>query len=92
MSWRLVLARRRQILLRLGRKDSTDSADRSISKVRNWSSGTRLPRGTWSVKVATTVGVRRRHDAKQPRGDWPDQPPARRVMKHKTNENVQTST
>ena len=41
MSWRLVLARRRQILLRLGRKDSTDSADRSISKVRNWSSGAR---------------------------------------------------
>ena len=32
MSWRLVLARRRQILLRLGRKDSTDFADQSIRK------------------------------------------------------------
>ena len=32
---------RRQVLLRLDRKDSTDSADRSISKVRKLSSGTR---------------------------------------------------
>ena len=74
MSWRLVLVRRRQILLRLGRKDSTDSADWSISKRRNWSSGTRGPRGTGSAYAATAAGVARQHDAIHPRGDWPDQP------------------
>ena len=75
MSWRLVLARRRQILQRLGRKNSTDFADRSISKKAELVEWHPL-----TTRCLVSKGSSRRSqksqtcDEKQPRGYWPDQP------------------
>ena len=52
----------------------------------------RCPLTTWSADAATAAGVTRRHDAKQPRGDWLGQPryTTRKegATEHETSDNV----
>ena len=64
---------RRQGLPRTGRENSTSSADRSISKVWNWSSGARCPPGQMQRRLQE-LEESQTCDTKKPTGGWLGQP------------------